>query len=281
MRHVRTWIRPESPQEAQAELRARGPRAAYLGGGTLLAEQDDPDLETLVDLAGLGLERIDTVPAGLQVGAMTTLEDLRLHPEAALLGSGILAEALGRTRIEAWRNQATLGGRLRQACAADPVLTALLVLDAHVHVLRDPERAAETLPIEEVTQLDPTHLILGVEIPSSVGWSHAMETVAQSAQDLPMLMLSAGALLLDGRIRAARVARSGSNTPPERLHKVEAELSGAEVDGSILPRCQQALAAEASPRADGRAGAAYREHLCDVLLGRVLRRVLASTATGT
>jgi len=107
-----------------------------------------------------------------------------------------------------------------------------------------------------------------------------MESLGQSAQDLPILSFCAGALHLDGRIRAARVVWCGSNTAPRRLHAVEAVLSGAEVNLALLEQSQQTLTTEARMEADSRSGVAYREHLSRVLLGRVLRRILAATATG-
>src|SRR5512145_510747 len=109
MRNVCAHTLPQSIDDA-LEIVQRDPRtSAYLAGGTALAERDDSSLETVVDLAPLGLDRIETLGPELRIGAMVGPEIAKNSMALRSVGNGILASAIGATRTQIWRNQATLG----------------------------------------------------------------------------------------------------------------------------------------------------------------------------
>ncbi len=274
MRNASAYLCPGTLDEAIAAVQAQPGRAAYLAGGTALAERDDPRVETLVDLAGLGLDRVEDLNTGIRIGAMVTLERLRRNPQAARLGDGILGEALGRTRTEAWRNQATLGGRLRQAFAGDLVKTALLTLDARVTVQQFPHAPPETIALGSMGDLDPGALLLAVEISSQDGWSHALESLHLTTLDRPIVAVGLGLRLEVGRITAGRVATCGLAPSPVRASQVENTLRGATLE-SDYEAWLRTFANDMRPTGDWRGSSSYRAHLGQVLLGRAFRRLHA------
>ena len=274
MRNASAYLCPGSPDEAIAAVQAQPGRAAYLAGGTALAEQDDPRVETLVDLAGLGLDQVEAQSAGIRIGAMVTLERLRRNPQAARLGHGILAEALGRTRSEAWRNQATLGGRLREAFPGDLITVALLVLDARVTVQQFPHSLPETIGLGSLGDLDPGALLVAVEISTQDRWSHALESLHLTALDRPIVAVGLGLRLEDGRIAEGRVATCGLAPSPTRASQLENAFRGASIE-SDYEAWLRAFVSDMRPTGDLRGSASYREHLGQVLLGRAFRRLLA------
>ncbi|MFE9690802.1 FAD binding domain-containing protein [Micromonospora sp. NPDC005806] len=93
------------------------PEAAYLAGGTNLVDLmklgvQRPDL--LVDVTGLPLDTVDTLPdGGLRIGATVRNSDLATHPvvrrDHPLLSRALLAGASGQLR-----NMATTAGNLLQ-----------------------------------------------------------------------------------------------------------------------------------------------------------------------
>ncbi len=272
MRNVCAHTLPKSIDDA-LEIVQRDPgTSAYLAGGTALAERDDPRLETLVDLAPLGLDRIETLGPELRVGAMVGLEIAKNCVPLQTLGNGILAHALDSTRTQIWRNQATLGGRIMEADPGDLVLPALMSLDASLCIMRAPRKPEERVPIHDVAMLEPGDLLLAVTIPIASGWRHAAEWMRISALDRPVVACFVGLHVVDGRIDAARVASSGLGARPFRARSVESALCQRPASLESFESFQSALQSDMQPPGDLRASPPYRAQLGRVLLGRALRR---------
>ena len=111
-----TYERPNSPAEAAAVV-SRTPNAKFIAGGTNLLDLMKLQIETpthLVDVNGLGLDRIEATPeGGLRVGALVRNTDLaadaRVRKDYAVLSRALLAGASGQLR-----NKATTAGNLLQ-----------------------------------------------------------------------------------------------------------------------------------------------------------------------
>ena len=111
-----TYERPSSPAEAAAAV-AANPNAKFIAGGTNLLDLMKLQIETpthLVDVNGLGLDRIEATPeGGLRVGALVRNTDLasdaRVRKDYAVLSRALLAGASGQLR-----NKATTAGNLLQ-----------------------------------------------------------------------------------------------------------------------------------------------------------------------
>jgi xanthine dehydrogenase YagS FAD-binding subunit len=111
-----TYERAVSPAQAAAAIE-HNPEGKFIAGGTNLLDLMKLEIETpvhLVDVNGLGLDKIEATPAGgLRVGALVRNTDLAAHPEVrrhyALLSRALLAGASGQLR-----NKATTAGNLLQ-----------------------------------------------------------------------------------------------------------------------------------------------------------------------
>ncbi|TXN69909.1 xanthine dehydrogenase family protein subunit M [Methylobacterium sp. WL6] len=111
-----TYERPSTPAEAAAAV-ARTPNAKFIAGGTNLLDLMKLQIETpthLVDVNGLGLDRIEATPeGGLRIGALVRNTDLaadaRVRKDYGVLSRALLAGASGQLR-----NKATTAGNLLQ-----------------------------------------------------------------------------------------------------------------------------------------------------------------------
>ena len=111
-----TYERPQSVQDAAAAL-ANRKGAKVIAGGTNLLDLMKIEIETpshLVDVNGLGLDKIEATPEGcLHVGALVTntalASDMRVRRDYAVLSRAIVAGASGQLRTKA-----TTGGNLLQ-----------------------------------------------------------------------------------------------------------------------------------------------------------------------
>jgi xanthine dehydrogenase YagS FAD-binding subunit len=111
-----SYQRARTPAEAAADV-ARVPGARFIAGGTNLLDLMKLEIETpphLVDVNGLGLDKIEPTPdGGLRVGALVRNTDLaadmRVRRDYAVLSRALLAGASGQLR-----NKATTAGNLLQ-----------------------------------------------------------------------------------------------------------------------------------------------------------------------
>ena len=111
-----SYERAKTPAEAAAAA-ARIPGTRFIAGGTNLLDLMKLEIETpahLVDVNGLALDKIETLPdGGLRVGALVRNTDLaaneQVRREYPLLSRALLAGASGQLR-----NKATTAGNLLQ-----------------------------------------------------------------------------------------------------------------------------------------------------------------------
>jgi len=111
-----SYERASTPAEAVAAA-ARTPGTRFIAGGTNLLDLMKLEIETpahLVDVNGLGLDRIEATDAGgLRIGALVRNTDLaadrRVRRDYAVLSRALLAGASGQLR-----NKATTAGNLLQ-----------------------------------------------------------------------------------------------------------------------------------------------------------------------
>jgi xanthine dehydrogenase YagS FAD-binding subunit len=111
-----TYERARTPAEAAAAT-TRNPGAKFIAGGTNLLDLMKLQIEVpthLIDVNGLGLDRIEATPeGGLRVGALVRNTDLasdeRVRRDYGVLSRAIVAGASGQIR-----NKATTAGNLLQ-----------------------------------------------------------------------------------------------------------------------------------------------------------------------
>ena len=106
-----------SSVEAAAKSAAANPAAKFIAGGTNLLDLMKLEIETpaqLIDVNGLGLDKIETTPeGGLTIGALARNTDLAAH-ETVRRDYGLLSRALLAGASGQLRNKATTAGNLLQ-----------------------------------------------------------------------------------------------------------------------------------------------------------------------
>ena len=217
MKHFE-YVRPDTVEEAVALAQAGD--AAFMGGGTNLVDLMKLEIARparVIDVARLGLDRIEATAAGLSVGAAVSNADLAAHP---LIRSRypMLSDALLSGAAPQIRNKATAAGNLLQRARC-----AYFYDDARRCNKRDPGSGCDALQ-----GLDRTRAILGAT-PSCVATHPSDMAVAITA--------------LDAVVVTARHERPGRELPvadllrlpedqPERDHVLE---SGEMIERILLP----------------------------------------------
>ena len=272
MRNVRNYVRPESVEDAVTFVQST-PNAVYLGGGAWTVAQGDSAIEAVVDLQGLGLDGIEGGLEDLQIGSMVRLQQLIDHADAGTVADGILAKAARFTQSRTLREQGTLGGTLMTGGSADPLTTALLVLDT---ALSYADPVPHTAPFSSFVayrdRLTKTKVLLtGLSIkrpaPRS---SSAFEVVGRSPRDKPIVCAAATVTVDEGLPVVLCIAVGGADIRPVRLYKTEHILRGQLLnEDRVAEACESALQ-ELHPAGDYRGSVEYRLAMTKVLVRRAV-----------
>jgi len=134
------------------------PNNALLAGGLWLKKIGTP-IEMLVDLGGLGLDKIVSNEEEIIIGALASLRDIEKHQAIRMIGNGFIAKAISSIMGVGLRNLATLGGSIAGKYPFSDVVTALLTLDVTLkfyphHTIS----LADFLELREKTERILTHI---------------------------------------------------------------------------------------------------------------------------
>lgn len=254
--HEFAFLRPRSLSEATAQFASSG-EAAYVAGGHTLIPAIKSRLrmpDALVDLSGLGLAGI-TQEGGngsgrLWIGAMTTHADVAAGA-SAIPALACLAAGIGDAQV---RNRGTLGGSVANNDPAADYPAAVLALDAVIETDRAAHAADDFFQGMFATALADSEIItrIGFSVPLEAAYAKFRHPASRYAIVGVFVARFAGGW---------RVAVTGAG--PGVLRWTDAEVALAA--GGALP----AMPSD-DLNSDIHASAAYRAHLCGVMLKQAL-----------
>jgi CO/xanthine dehydrogenase FAD-binding subunit len=270
-----TYVKPGSLPEALALLAEHGRGAAVLAGGTDLVSWMHDDLvspEVVVDLKGIpGLGGIALVDGTLRLGALATFSDVLRSPLVAT-AFPVLAEMAGTVASVGIRNRATVAGNLCSAVPSNDAGPVLLAAGASLLVAG--LQGERTLPLTDWflgprrTALGEGELVIGISLP--LPGRHGgcyLKLGRYRGEDLAQ----AGVAVLAFPGSRYRIAFGAVAPAPVRAPAIEACLEGRDLDEPTIAAVADLVPGAISPISDLRASAAYRTHMCRVMLVRALR----------
>lgn len=272
--------RADSLASAANLTKMLGSTARYLAGGTDLMIQLRRGVlgaEHIVDLSAIdSMRKIDLRRDSILIGALCTHKRLERAPELQVHYPGLCAAArvIGGHQI---RNVGTVGGNIANASPAADVATALLALDARLHLFGVTGR--RTIGIDEFfvapgeTALRPGELIESVELSNRERQfaNTFLKVGRRKAMEIAVVCVSMS-LQLDneGRISTACISMGSVGPRPLRAREAESELIGRVPDAETAQIAGKIASGECSPRTDVRASAEYRRNLVKSLVAKAL-----------
>lgn len=127
---VNSFVSVGSWQEAYKLLKA-SPKNKILGGGLWL-KKGNAQVDTLIDLSKLGLNKIEDKGNYVEVGSMVSQRDFEVSPIIKSLGGGVISEAVSQIMGPAFRNIATVGGSIYGKFGFSDLITVLLGFDVEL-----------------------------------------------------------------------------------------------------------------------------------------------------
>lgn len=291
MRNFSEYHKPGTIAEASDLLTRKSPKSAVLAGGTWLVGEASREIEAVVDIASLGLDKVLIQGNLIRIGAAVTLQTL---VEDQLFGSSgshdgltIIGIAAHSSAAQSVRNAATIGGAIAAADAVSPLVTALLACNAEVVVygLRPRNSTSDadvyqTLPLSGFLSygaglLEQGALITEVRLmrPSDDTRS-AYERIGRTPRDYPIVCAAVQFAKKDGVVGNMRAAVGGAGATPVRLTRFELGVEKKYL-GEFLDAELNAAVAQLTPAGDFLGTAEYRQAMARVLTRRAVMSIAA------
>ncbi len=273
--------KPTTIQDAVKLLRQ--PNTVALAGGTQLIAAKRKNVQAVVDLSALGLSYIRDTSAlaggarekgAVAIGATATLADVANSPILRAAANGVLAQAAHRTAANVLRNQGTVAGTLITA-PNGIFATALLALDALVVCVGD--KTMEVAVSDFLAMLD--HFTMGaivteMVIPAaSLGKRAALETVARTPRDKPIVSVCVAAQIENEVLHDVRIALGGVAWGAVRAGKAERDIENRGLGDSVIEEAAFGATEGLAPRGDYRGSIEYRKEMAAVLTRRAVREL--------
>lgn len=264
MLKIKEYVRVESLEEAYQLNQKKNNRMI---GGMLWMKMTNYNIQTAIDLSGLGLDQIEENEEEFAIGCMVTLRQLELHSGLDQWTKGAVRESVRHIVGVQFRNLATIGGSLYGRYGFSDVLTCFMGLDAYVELYK-----GGRMTVREFADRPKDRDILVRIIVKKTPGFYAYLSHRNTKTDFPVIacMMSVDAL----GVRVCVGARPGK----AMMIPVGEEASEifAKENGSVeeVKRVAKEIAGNVPTGSNMRAGAEYRSHLAAVLIGRGFEKIL-------
>lgn len=282
---VEEYFTPDDEHQALDLLKKYGDGALIVAGGSFVRGLEARNLLTgivaLIDIQNLGLNRITADTAGLSVGAMVTLEELKQSVEIGKSRAfGAVRDALRYPPVQI-RNVATVGGNIASACPYFDLPTAFMALGARA--VAQGARGSREIDLQEFfaglfqNTLDAGEYVSAILLARPARSASAFIKLETNANDLSIVNAAVRVTLDDsGACEDARVVIGGGvHETPVRAAESENLLKGKKLSEDLLRRAGEAAQSNLEPMSDHRASGKYRSAMARVLTERALRRAAA------
>ena len=257
--------------------------ARILSGGTDLGVQHNkgkPIPRGLLSLHAISdLYPVTRTTKSLRIGAMASLEDLRLASEAILPELAGLLNVFASPQI---KHAGTLAGNLANASPIGDTIPFLLACDALIHVTGKNAKTRQ-IPVTELYNgyksltLKKGEIMTSVEIPLNPVTRGIRFFKVSQREDLDISTVSLAIHMAEGSSQMisktqpkasarARLAVGGVAATPIRLPKTEEYLNHHPLSADTWKKATEILQGEITPIADLRGSAAYRRVVLDHLM---------------
>lgn len=269
MLKIREYVKVKTLEEAY-ELNQK--RSNRILGGMLWMKMSDAQIQTAIDLSGLGLDQIEEKEEEFSIGCMVTLRQLEEHEGLAKWSSGIIRESVKDIVGVQFRNLATIGGSLFGRFGFSDVLTAFLALDTYVELFK-----GGLVPLAEFAERERDNDILVRVIVKKTPGCRVYLTHRNTKTDFPVLAVAIAAERDGARVVVgARPLRAMCVNVDDAWKE---KLEHADCTPEELRELAGELAEQVPTGSNMRASAAYRKHLANVLIRRGLFRLHDRFAT--
>ena len=252
--HAKNYVKVKSLDEAY-ELNQKKANAVI--GGMLWLKMSERNMQTAIDLSGLGLDVIDENEEEFVIGCMCTLRQLEKHDGLNRYFGGAMKDCTKHIVGIQFRNSATVGGSIFGRFGFSDILTCLLALDTYVEL-----HHAGVVALSEFVDMPRDNDILVNIIIKKDGRKISYQSHREAATDFPVIACAVSRKGDDWFISVG--ARSG-----------RAQLVTKNEDVKDAAQFAECVVSEYTFSSNMRGSGEYRRHLAEVYVKRAAEELLA------
>ncbi len=259
MLQIKQYVKVTSLEEAY-ELNQK--KSSVIVGGMHWLKMSSKNVGTAIDLSGLGLDQIVETEDGFEIGCMTTLRQLELHPGLNQYTSGAVCDAVKDIVGVQFRNTATVGGSIFGRYGFSDVLTVFLAMDTYVECYH-----AGRLALAEYVKMKADRDILVKLIVKKTQLQLAYLAQRHARTDFPILTCAVGCV--DGVWRAVIGAKP---TKAALITDSDGILSHESISEEMVLQFADFAAKQVVFGTNMRATEEYRSSIAPVLIKRAIHK---------
>ncbi len=263
MLKIKEYIKVESLEQAY-ELNQK--KSNRIIGGMLWLRIGDRQIQTAIDLSGLGLDQIEETEEEFSIGAMVTLRQLEQHESLNQWTDGAVRESVRSIVGVQFRNLATVGGSIFGRFGFSDVLTMFLALDTYVELYK-----GGIVSLEEFVSMKRDNDVLVRLIVKKTPTSCVYLSHRNTKTDFPVMTCAIGLTEEGGKVSIG--ARPAKAVTVEVAKEWSEKLTKEICEESELQAYAEEAVSKVTMGNNMRASAAYRKHLAKVLLRRGLMKL--------
>lgn len=231
-------------------------------GGMLWLRLGTPSYNTVIDISGLGLDKIEEDEEQFKIGAMVTLRELETNLKLNEYTNNAIHDALKDIIGVQFRNLATIGGSIWGRFGFSDVLTVFMALDSYVELYN-----GGIIPMDEFSRMKYDRDILLNVIVKKKPCKCVYDSVRIQRTDFPVLTCATS--IIDGKYKFVVGARSGK----ARLYTDETGILSSGITKESAALFANELSKIVPTSTNNRGSKAYRSKLVNVLTERNLNKL--------
>jgi carbon-monoxide dehydrogenase medium subunit len=260
MGRITEYYHAPSLEDALAKAKQLGSAAAYVGGGVELVLRRNPEVTTLVDLSGCGLDHIASAAEGIEIGSQVTLTTISRSADIRQYAGGSLAWRAGHIAHNNLRDMITVGGVIGRNQPWNDVVPHLIALGAQVQLF---DGAEHIMPLSDYIEAkQPGAIITGVLLPAgNAGSKGFLWRFTRTQQDISTLHFSA-LVACDGKtVTGATLVFAGRPGHAALYPRLSEELVGKPLSHETFARLAEIAPEFVEVGSDLRATGEFRREL--------------------
>ncbi|MEG0565806.1 MAG: FAD binding domain-containing protein [Hungatella sp.] len=248
---ARNYVKAASLEEAY-ELNQK--KSTLVIGGMLWVKMANYTKMTVVDLSGLGLDKIEETEEAFRIGCVTTLRALELHDGLNSFSCGVMKECTRHIVGVQFRNSATVGGSIYGRYGFSDLLTAFLAFDTEVELYK-----GGIVSLREFAQMPYDNDILVRIILKKTPRKAAYVSQRQTKTDFPLIAVAVSQQdkqwVVSVGARPSRAKAIQAEDLPDRERLIETIVSQYDFGSNL------------------RAGKEYRRDLAKIYIRRLMEQI--------
>ena len=250
------YVKAETLEEAYNLNQAKNSKIV---AGMLWLRLGTPSYGTVIDISGLGLNKIEEDDDQYKIGAMVTLRELEMNASLNEYTNNSIKNAVKDIIGVQFRNLATIGGSIWGRFGFSDVLTVFLALDSYVELYK-----GGIIPLADFSKMKYDNDILMNVIVKKKPCKCVYDAVRIQRTDFPVLTCAAS--IVDGEYKIAIGARPAKAI----LYGDEEGILSDGITNENAASFAEKLGSIVPTSSNNRGSAEYRSRLVSVLTERNL-----------